>query len=62
MAITSTKSSSRSKKLRNKRSWKRLGKFSTNKSNLGLNFVKRTKKKKMISMLSYLTKPKLTSN
>ena len=62
LAITSTKSSLRSKKLRNKRSWKRLGRFSINKSNLGPNFVKRTKKKKMISMLSYSIKPKLTLN
>ena len=62
LAIISMKSSLGSRNNRNKISWKKLGRFSTNKSNLGLNYVKRTKKKKIISSKSFLKKLVLTLN
>ena len=56
MALISMKNSLKSKNNRKKISWKKLGRFSTNKLNLGLNYEKRTKKKKMILSNSFLIK------
>ena len=62
MATSFTKNNLKSKKHRSKRSWKKLERYLTIKSNLGLSFVKRIKKRKMISINSYLIKLALTSN